>query len=303
MYDILIVGGGIAGLTAALYARRAGRSVLVLEGEGFGGQITASPLVENYPGIPSISGLAFADTLMGQALDLGADAELERVTAARRETDGFVLTAGGKEFFGRSLILATGVKHRKLGVPGEERLAGSGVSYCAVCDGAFFAGEDVAVAGGGDSALQAALFLSNRCRRVYLVHRREAFRAEPCHIAALQGRENITLRLARQVTALEGTDSLTGVELTGADGVRDYLPVTGLFVTVGQEPDNRLFAGLAELDKAGYVRAGEDCRTSAPGVFAAGDCRTKGLRQLTTAAADGAQAAMAACGWLDRAST
>lgn len=301
MYDILIVGGGTAGLTAALYARRAGRSVLVLEGEGFGGQITASPLVENYPGIPSVSGMAFADTLVGQVLDLGADAELERVTAARREGDGFVLTAGGREFPGRTIILATGVKHRELGLPEEKRLVGNGVSYCAVCDGAFFTGEDVAVAGGGDSALQAVIFLSNRCRRVYLVHRRENFRAEPCHIAALKGRKNITLCLSRQVAALEGTDSLTGVELAGADGVRECLPVTGLFVTVGQEPDNRLFADLAELDEAGYVRAGEDCRTSGPGVFAAGDCRTKELRQLTTAAADGAQAAIAACGWLDRA--
>lgn len=301
MYDILIVGGGTAGLTAALYARRAGRSVLVLEGGGFGGQITASPLVENYPGIPSISGMAFADALTGQALDLGADAELERVAAARRTGDGFVLTAGGRSFSGRALVLATGAKHRKLGLSGEERLVGNGVSYCAVCDGAFFAGEDVAVAGGGDSALQAALFLSKRCGRVYLVHRREEFRAEPCHVAALKKRENITLCLSRQVTALEGADSLTGVELTAAGGVRERLPVTGLFVAVGQEPDNRVFAELAELDAAGYVRAGEDCRTSTPGVFAAGDCRTKELRQLTTAAADGAQAAAAACSWLDQA--
>lgn len=300
MHDILIVGGGTAGLTAALYARRAGKSVLVLEGESFGGQITASTLVENYPGIPAISGMAFADALTGQVLDLGADAELERVTAARRTEGGFLLAAGGREFSGRALILATGVRHRKLGLPGEARLTGNGVSYCAVCDGAFFAGEDVAVVGGGDSALQAALFLSNRCRWVYLVHRREEFRAEPCHVAALKERENISLRLSRQVTTLEGENSLTGVVLTGADGARERLPVTGLFVTVGQEPDNRLFTDLTELDKAGYVRAGEDCHTSAPGVFAAGDCRTKELRQLTTAAADGAQAAMAACGWLDR---
>lgn len=299
MHDILIVGGGTAGLTAALYARRAGKSVLVLEGEGFGGQITASPLVENYPGLPAVSGMAFADALTGQALDLGADAELERVTATRRTAAGFVLTAGGREFSGRALILATGAKHRKLGLPGEERLTGRGVSFCAVCDGAFFAGEDVAVAGGGDTALQAALFLSNRCRQVYLVHRRAEFRAEPCRVAALKGRENIRLCLSRQVTALEGEDRLTGVALTGADGVRERLPVTGLFVAVGQMPDNRVFAGLAELDTAGCVRAGEDCRASAPGVFAAGDCRTKELRQLTTAAADGAQAAMAACGWLD----
>lgn len=301
MYDLLIVGGGTAGLTAAVYARRAGKSVLVLEGSAFGGQITASPLVENWPGTKAVSGISFADGLMEQALDLGMDAELERVTAARRTDQGFSLTAGGREFKGRTLILATGAKHRKLGLPREEELSGQGVSYCTVCDGAFFAGQDTAVTGGGDAALQSALFLSGLCKRVYLIHRRDQFRAEPSHVRAMEGRANIVPLLSRRVTGLRGEEVLTGLELTDtATGKTEELAVSSLFVAVGQEPDNGAFASLVELDGAGYVKAGEDCRASCPGVFAAGDCRTKTLRQLTTAAADGSVAAVAACGWLDQ---
>lgn len=300
MYDILIVGGGTAGLTAAIYARRAGKTVLVLEGTAFGGQIASSPLVENYPALPGVSGTDYSDALAGQAKALGAETRFAQVTAARREGDRFVLTAGKKELEGRSLILATGAKHRALGLPREEALTGRGVSYCAVCDGAFFRDKDVAVVGGGDSALQSALFLSGVAKTVALVHRRDRFRAQEAYISAVRKRENITCHMESRVTGLLGENALAGVELEDRAGQRRTLAVEGLFVSVGQVPDNGAFAHLAELDKDGYFAAGEDCRTRTPGVFAAGDCRTKPLRQLTTAAADGSTAATAACRWLDQ---
>ncbi len=300
MYDILIVGGGTAGLTAAIYARRAGKSVLVLEGTAFGGQITSSHLVENYPALPAVSGLEYAQALAGQAKALGAETKFGKVTAAEETPEGFKVTAGKKEYEGRALILCTGASHRKLGLPNEEALTGRGVSYCAVCDGAFFKDKDTAVVGGGDSALQSALFLSNVCRKVTLIHRRDAFRAQEAAVKAVEGRENIELVMDSQVTALHGESALTGVTVTGKDGTERELAVSGLFVEVGQAPDNGAFAHLAALDEGGYFKAGEDCLTGTGGVFAAGDCRSKALRQLTTAAADGSVAATAACGWLDK---
>lgn len=300
MYDILIVGGGTAGLTAAIYARRAGKSVLVLEGGGLGGQITSSPLVENYPGLPSVSGADYAQALYGQATALGAEVKFGKVTAAEKTDSGFVLTVRKKTYEGKALILCTGVKHRHLGVNREEALTGRGVSYCAVCDGAFFAEQDVAVAGGGDSALQSALYLSAHCKTVYLIHRRQELRAESAHVRAMEGKANIVPLLGWTVTSLQGENSLTGLTLTSPQsGETKTLAVTGLFVAVGQEPDNGPFAQLADLDQYGYFTAGEDCLTKTPGVFVAGDCRTKSLRQLTTAAGDGSVAATAACRWLD----
>lgn len=299
MYDILIVGGGPAGLTAAIYARRAGKSVLVLEGTGFGGQIAASHLVENYPAIPAVSGTDYSQRLADQAKALGAETQFGRVNAARREGDRFVLAVRKKEFEGRALILATGAKPRKLGVDREEELTGRGVSYCAVCDGAFFKGRDTAVVGGGDSALQSALFLAGVAKSVTLVHRRDSFRAQEAYVEAARGRENITFALNSRVTGLLGEEALSGVTVEDEKGGRE-LKVEGLFVEVGQEPDNAAFAQLARLDENGYFAAGEDCLTGTPGVFVAGDCRTKGLRQLTTAVADGSVAATAACRFLDR---
>lgn len=300
MYDILIVGGGTAGLTAAIYGRRAGKSVLVLEGGGLGGQITSSPLVENYPGLPSVSGADYAQALYGQATALGAEVKFGKVTAAEKTDSGFVLTVRKKTYEGKALILCTGVKHRHLGLDREEALTGRGVSYCAVCDGAFFADQDVAVAGGGDSALQSALYLSAHCKTVYLIHRRQELRAESAHVRAMEGKENIVPLLGWTVTSLQGENSLTGLTLTSPQsGETKTLAVTGLFVAIGQEPDNGPFTQLADLDQYGYFTAGEDCLTKTPGVFVAGDCRTKSLRQLTTAAGDGSVAATAACRWLD----
>lgn len=298
MHDILIVGGGVAGLTAAIYARRAGRTVLVLEGVGLGGQIAASPLVENYPGLASVSGSDFSETLAAQAKALGAEIKYGQVTGAEKTVQGFRLTTGKKEYEGRALIFCTGAKHRKLGLEREDSLIGRGVSYCATCDGAFFQKKAVAVVGGGDSALQSALFLSQICSSVTLIHRREEFRAQKATVDAAQARENITFLLNGQVTALQGDDKLSAITVH-QDGEEKMLAVEGLFIEVGQSPDNGPFAALAELDEAGYFAATEDCLTKTPGVFVAGDCRAKALRQLTTAVSDGSIAATAACRWLD----
>lgn len=299
MYDILIVGGGPAGLTAAIYGRRAGKSVLVLEGSGFGGQIASSHRVDNYPALPAVSGVDYSDALTAQAKALGAETRFGRVSAARREGDRFVLTAGKREFEGRSLILATGAKHRRLGVDREEELVGRGVSYCAVCDGAFFRDKNTAVVGGGDSALQAVLFLSGVARHVTLIHRRGELRSQGADVEAARGRGNVEFLLDSRVTELLGEQNLTGLTVESGDGSRRELAVEGLFIEVGQEPDNGAFAQLAELDRGGYFQSGEDCRTQTPGVFVAGDCRAKELRQLTTAVSDGSVAATAACRWLD----
>lgn len=300
MYDILIIGGGTAGLTAAIYARRAGKTVLLLEGTAFGGQITSSPLVENYPALPGISGADLAQALLEQAKALGAETKFGKVSAVEQTPEGFLVKAGRREQESRALILATGASHRRLGLPNEETLTGRGVSYCAVCDGAFFKGLDTAVVGGGDSALQSALYLSQFCRKVTLIHRRNTFRAQNAYVQAIKSRENIALALRRQVTALHGETALTGVTLTAGGGMTEELAVSGLFIEVGQTPDNAPFAPLADLDEGGYFKAGEDCLTRTPGVFVAGDCRSKTLRQLTTAAADGSVAATAACAWLDQ---
>lgn len=299
MYDILIVGGGPAGLTAAIYGRRAGKSVLVLEGSGFGGQIASSHRVDNYPALPAVSGVDYSDALTAQAKDLGAETRFGRVSAARREGDGFVLTAGKREFEGRSLILATGARHRRLGVDREEELVGRGVSYCAVCDGAFFRDKNTAVVGGGDSALQAVLFLSGVAGHVTLIHRRGELRSQGADVETAKSRGNVEFLLDSRVTELLGEQNLTGLTVESGDGMSRELAVEGLFIEVGQEPDNGAFAQLAELDERGYFAAGEDCRTRTPGVFAAGDCRAKELRQLTTAVSDGSVAATAACRWLD----
>ena len=300
LYDILIIGGGPAGLTAATYARRAGKSVLVIEKNAFGGQITWSPKVENFPGFVSVSGTELGDKLLEQAMEQGAEVELDEVTAVQVSPEGIktVQCDSGAEFKGRALIIAVGAKPRMLGLPREEELVGNGVCFCAVCDGAFYAGKDVAVNGGGNSALQDALLLSEKCRKVTLIHRRDSFRGEQKLVEALEKRENVDFVLGASVTELLGEGELTGIAVE-QHGQRRELPVAGLFVAIGHAPDNGLFSGLMALDKAGYADAGEDCLTKTAGVFVAGDCRKKGIRQLTTAAADGSVAALQACRFLD----
>ena len=300
LYDILIIGGGPAGLTAATYARRAGKSVLVIEKNAFGGQITWSPKVENFPGFVSISGAELGDRFLEQAMEQGAEVELDEAVAVSVDADGVktVRCESGAEFQGRALIAAVGARPRMLGLPREDKLIGSGVCYCAVCDGAFFAGQDVAVCGGGNAALQDALLLSEKCRHVTLIHRRESFRGEQKLVEALEKRENVTFIRSARVAELLGEAELSGLVIEQEGALRE-LPVTGLFIAVGHRPDNGIFADLMALDEAGYADAGEDCLTKSAGVFAAGDCRAKAVRQLTTAAADGAVAALAACRWLE----
>lgn len=292
-FDIIIVGGGPAGLTAAVYARRAGRSVLILEKASIGGQIASSPRVDNFPGLPGVSGAELADRLYQQADELGARLELEEVLELQGGAP-MTVTTDYNTYTCTALILATGMKHRSLGLDREDTLPG--ISYCAVCDGAFYAGRDTAVCGGGNTALQDALFLADICRHVTLIHRRSEFRADPILVEALRKRSNVTVLTDTVVEALLGGAALTGLRVRNVlSGDTRELPVCGLFQAVGQQPEGALAAALGVADGSGFIPAGEDCLTPVPGVFAAGDCRVKEVRQLTTACADGAVAALAAC--------
>lgn len=300
IYDAIVIGGGPAGLTASVYLRRAGKSALVIEKAAFGGQITRSPNVENFPGYVSVSGTQIGDMLLEQAMNQGAEVELDEVVSVS-VSDGIktLRCSSGEEFSCRALIIATGASPRTLGLPNEEKLTGSGVCYCSVCDGAFFAGQDVAVMGGGNSALQDAMLLSEVCRHVYLIHRRDSFRGEAKLVEALSAKANVEFVLEAQITALQGENELSGLEIIQR-GERRVIQVSGLFVAIGRKPDTEIFAGMIDLGRDGYAASGEDCLTVCPGVFVAGDCRAKGVRQLTTAMADGSVAALAACSWLDK---
>ncbi len=300
MVDIIVIGGGPAGLTAAVYARRAGKSVLVLEKDALGGQITWSPKVENYPAVPAVSGMDLGNRMAEQAMDMGAEVEIDEVL--RIEDFGShkrVYGSFGTEYDARAVILAAGAKPRKLGLKREDELVGSGVGYCAVCDGAFFKGQAVAVNGGGNSALQDAVLLSDLCSRVYLVHRRDSFRGEEALVDQLRGKENVEFVLNAVITGLKGDSELSGITVE-QDGVQREIPVSGLFVAIGHEPDLAAFADFLDRDAQGYAASDEGCLTKTEGFFVAGDCRRKKIRQVTTAAADGAVAALAACAWLDR---
>ena len=295
-YDILIIGGGCAGLTAAVYGARAGKRILVIEGESIGGQISTSPKVENYPGFSAISGLEFSDRLYEQAQALGVVLEFDTVRQVELLPDTTVLLRGEYgEYRGRNLIIAAGTRHRHLGLAREEELTGKGVSYCAICDGAFYRGKDVAVVGGGSSALQSAELLCGFCNKVYLIHRKDTFRGEERLVQRLSQQSNLEFVLNAQVVKLLGEDKLEGVLTARKEsGTERRLDISGLFIAVGQVPQNEIYRQIADLDEAGYLIAGEDCCTRTPNVFAAGDCRTKTVRQLTTAAADGSVAALAA---------
>lgn len=300
MVDIIVIGGGPAGLTAAVYARRAGKSVLVLEKDALGGQITWSPKVENYPAVPAVSGMDLGNRMAEQAMDMGAEVEIDEVL--RIEDFGShkrVYGSFGTEYDARAVILAAGAKPRKLGLKREDELLGSGVGYCAVCDGAFFKGQAVAVNGGGNSALQDAVLLSDLCSRVYLVHRRDSFRGEEALVNLLRGKENVEFVLNAVITGLKGDSELSGITVE-QDGVQREIPVSGLFVAIGHEPNLAAFADFLDRDAQGYAVSDEGCLTKTEGFFVAGDCRRKKIRQVTTAAADGAVAALAACAWMDR---
>lgn len=301
MYDIIIIGGGPAGMTAALYAQRNGKQALVIEKQGFGGQITYSPQVENIPGFASLSGNEFADKFLEQILAQGAEVELETVTSLTPCEEGFsVETEEGSRYTAPAVIVATGVQHRLPGLPQEEDFIGNGISFCAVCDGDFYKNQTVCVAGGGNSALQEAILLSSKCREVIMLQDLPFFTGEKKLQDILFARPNVRsytgVRLASLIA--EG-DTLQGVEIEQADGTREAIPCDGLFVAIGLIPKNDAFASLAPLDAQGYFDSREDCLTKTPGLFVAGDCRRKTLRQVTTAACDGAVAAIAACRYLD----
>ncbi|MBR3105509.1 MAG: thioredoxin-disulfide reductase [Lachnospiraceae bacterium] len=298
MYDIIIIGAGTAGLSAAIYGLRAGKKVLVLEQLSYGGQIINTPEIENYPGIKNISGFDFATGLYEQATALGAEVKYEQVTGIADGAEKQVTTTEAT-YSCKAIIIATGARNRPLGLDREAELVGGGVSYCATCDGAFYKKRPVAVNGGGNTALEDALFLSNYCSKVYLIHRRDTFRGEVKQVEQLKAKENVEFVLNSTVTALLGEDQVEGIEVTDKiTGEKRTLQVDGLFIAIGQMPENAVFAPLIELDTAGYVVAGEDCKTNVEGIYAAGDCRTKTVRQLTTAAADGAVAALAACAYI-----
>ena len=307
MYDIIIIGAGPAGLTAAIYARRAGKSVLVIEKSTFGGQMTFSPKIENYPGFESVSGNELADLMVSQAIALGAEiepAEAESVTVR----DGvFTVTADGTEYDCLAVVIAAGAAHRRLGLQGEDELVGNGISFCAVCDGAFYRDRHVAVIGGGNSALVEANLLAETCSRVTVIQNLPFLTGEQASADALLSHGNVRVIYNTVVSGYltDGKGALRALKLapspgaTSGQGETGELEIDGCFVAIGLAPANGRFAGVAALDAAGYIDAGEDTRTSTPGIFAAGDCRRKAVRQITTAAADGAAAAIAACAYID----
>lgn len=289
MKDVVIIGAGTAGLSAAIYAVRAGKSALVIEAESYGGQIINSPEVENYPGIKKVSGFEFATGLYEQAMSLGAELIFETVKEIKDTPSQKIVVTNKQQIECKAVVIATGAKNRPLGIEGEQELIGKGISYCATCDGAFFRNKDVAVVGGGNTALEDAAFLSNYCNKVYLIHRRNEFRGEAALVSQLQEKENVIFVLDTIVTELVAEEKLVGLMIKNKiTGDEQALPVDGCFVAIGQMPNNRAFANVVDLDEQGYIVAGEDCLTKTKGIYVAGDCRTKELRQLTTAAADGA---------------
>lgn len=301
-YDVVVVGGGAAGMTAALYALRNGKTVLVIEKEGFGGQITHSPKVENIPGFLSISGNEFADRLFGQIIDQGAEFEIETVCGIEdKGSCKLVKTEEGSVYEALTVILATGVKHRMLGLEGEDDLVGEGISFCAVCDGDFYSGKTVCVAGGGNSALQEAILLSEKCKEVIMLQDLPEFTGEARLQDVLFSRLNVRSYTGVRINQLlTENGEFRGVVIEHKDsGEKEEIHSDGLFVAIGLIPKNDAFKDVTDLDTYGYFDSDEQCLTKTPGVFVAGDCRRKNVRQVTTAAADGAAAALAACRYIN----
>lgn len=299
MYDIIIIGGGPAGLTAALYARRANKSVLVIEKATFGGQITFSPKVENIPGFVSLTGNEFAEKLVEQVLEQGADVESMEVLEIRNGDIKTVVTDDG-EFEAKAVIIATGAKHRMLGLENEEKYLGEGISFCAVCDGAFYKDKVVGVVGGGNSALQEALLLSDLASRVYVIQNLDYLTGEKKLVEQLESKENVEIILSTVVKEYLGGNGIEGVKVVNTDGDEQTISLDGLFLAIGLVPQNEPFENVLKLNSYGYADSDETCTTATDGIFVAGDCRSKKIRQVATAAADGAIAALAACEYVDK---
>lgn len=288
MYDIIVVGAGPAGLTAALYARRANKKVLVFEAASYGGQIINTPKIENYPGIPNISGFDFATNLYNQVKNLGAEIKFETVLNIDKDK---TVTTNKDKYQAKSIILATGAVNRKLRIENEKEFVGKGISYCATCDGAFYKGKTVAVNGGGNTALEDAIYLSDIANKVYLIHRRDSFRGENKYLEELKKKENVEFILNSNITKLNGENRLESIEIKDNDENTKTIDIDGLFIAIGQEPKNEIFAGLIELDEKGYIVSSDGVHTNVDGIYVAGDTRVKDLRQLTTAVSDGSIAA------------
>lgn len=291
MYDVVIIGAGPAGLTAAIYIRRAAKKVLVLEAKVYGGQIVNTLDIENYPAEEHISGYDFATKLYNQAKNLGAEIVFEKVISIEANGKQKKVITTDNVYEASSVIIATGSENKKLGLPNEDQLIGKGISYCATCDGAFYKNKKVAVVGGGNTALEDALYLADVAEKVYLIHRRSEFRGEDFTVSRLNGKENIQFVLNSNVTKLNAGNKLESIEVTSTDGKVRTIEIDGLFVAIGRIPESKAFANLIKLDDAGYIEADEKCHTNVDGIFVAGDSRTKDVRQLVTAASDGAIAA------------
>ena len=298
MYDIIIIGAGPAGLTSAIYARRSSKKVLVLEAKTYGGQIVTTTDIENYPAAPHISGFDFATNIYNQAKELGAEIKFEKAIDIKDGDEKEVITNKGS-YKSKTIILATGSENRKLGLDKEDELVGKGVSYCATCDGAFYKNKIVAVAGGGNAALEEALYLTDIAKKVYLIHRREFFRGEESEVNKLKKKKNIEFIYNSRITKLNAKDKLDSIEITDNDNNITTLNIDGLFIAVGRVPENQNFAKIINLDSNGYVLAGENCHTNIEGIFVAGDNRVKDLRQLVTATSDGAVAATEAIKYIN----
>lgn len=301
MYDILIVGAGPAGMTAAIYARRGEKKTIMIDKMSYGGQIINTPEIENYPGFKLISGMEFANTIYKQATDLGAEMDYGNVNSIEEIDGGFLVkTDMGKEYQTKTVILATGAKNRPIGLPKEQQLTGAGISYCATCDGAFFRNRTVAVLGGGNTALEDAEVLAGLASKVYLIHRRDKFRGDELTVERLQKKDNVEFILDTVPVELLGDMKLEGLKLKNVKTEEETeLPLDGVFVAYGQIPENEAFANIVNLNKAGYIDAGEDCLTNKKGIFTAGDCRTKKVRQIVTATGDGSTAALEAIEYLN----
>lgn len=300
MYDIIVIGGGPAGLTAALYARRQNKTVLVIEKGSFGGQTVFSPKIENYPGFVEMSGMEFSDKLVEQILYQGAEVTVEEALSIENTSDGYkkVITDSG-EYTARAVIIACGAKHRMLGLDGEEDYVGNGISFCAVCDGAFYKGKEVAVIGGGNSALQEALLLSEGCSKVHIIQNLSTLTGEEKLISSLTSKPNVDVIYNTVVTKLIGDDELNAIMLHDTVSNKDTeMKLDGMFVAIGLIPDCDVVKGILDLDNYGYIPSDESCITKEQGIFVAGDCRTKSIRQIATAVADGATSALAACKYL-----
>lgn len=299
MYDIVIIGAGVAGLTAGIYAKRANKTVLILEKKSYGGQIINASNIENYPGEEHISGFDLATKLYNQNKSLGVDIFYEEAKNIKKENKEFIIETNKNTYRSKALIIATGTNNRKMNLTNEDNLIGKGISYCATCDGNFYKNKVVAVVGGGNTALEDALYLSNICKKVYLIHRRDKFRADSKTVEELSKKDNIEVILNSNVTNLIGNDHLEMIEVTSNDK-KNNLEVAGLFIAIGQIPESALLNGKIEIDESNYIISNENCHTNIEGAFVAGDVRQKNLRQLVTATSDGAIAATEAINYINK---